>query len=172
MVPDPLGQFMSMTSGLKLTIEERERISRTASAIYDPMNEILGVRIVPPATARAATFVRTASIHFDIDSNGDVFFLEIMGPAREKLKVSNLSWPGSAIPARVRFSNPEECAEEDIESFETDPSGKVLRIRMNVNSIVRWVEPAAGLVFGADSADRLVELWIAEVAVRDGGGFL
>lgn len=160
---------MNTACGLKLSIEAHEAAPRTASAIYDPVTGILGVRIVPLMTARSATFVRTASIHFDIDSHGDMFFLEILGPGREKWKVSNLNWPESAIPLRVRFSNPEECAEEDSESFETDPSGKVLRIRMNANSIVRWIEPATGLVFGADSAGRLAELWIAEVAIGDGG---
>lgn len=156
---------MKRISGLKVKVEEQSGPQRTAFATYVSGNpDSVEVRLEPSMKPRGATFVRTASIHFDIDSNGDLSVLEILGPPQSAWKICDLHWPEGAKAARIRFREPEQCEEGVNEIFEKNRQGDILRIIFISRPVIQHVEPARDLLFGIDDADELVEVWIRGIA--------
>lgn len=150
---------MKTTHGLKVRVEEWKPPSRVAVPPYLDLDEHgIYVRIEPQP--RSATFVRTASVHFDLESSGELVGLEILGPLRDMWKISDLSWPKDIKVARIRFREPEQCEESTEEIFQTNKQGDILRILFSLGPSSQYVEPASGLAFGIDEADELVDIWI------------
>jgi hypothetical protein len=158
---------MKTSRGLKIQVEAGTKPPRAASAIYLLSEDIVDVYLEPRTTSSGGSFVRTASIHFDLDPNGDISHLEILGGPRSTWKICNLQRPERAKMALVRFQEPEQCEEEENEIFETNELGNLLRIICMPESVAQYVEVARGLVFGISEADELVEIWISDLSISD-----
>lgn len=133
---------------------------KVARAIYLP-SDVIEVRL-EPLTAPRGSFVRTQSVHFDLDVDGHVCSLEVVGPPRAAWKVCALEWPKDAEMAQLRFVEPEACSEEEAEAFETNSGKDLLRVMFSSRQrTARYIEPADGVVFGTSEDGELSELWIA-----------
>lgn len=112
------------------------------------------------------TFVRSQSVHFDLDSNGYVPSIEVMGPPRSGWQACELKKPQEIEIAELRFLEPEQCEEEEIEQFKSAATGATLVIVFLPRSPVRFASPADGLIFGVDEIGELAELWIENIELR------
>jgi len=135
---------------------------RVASAVYLP-SDVVEVRITP-RLYRRGSFVRSQSVHFDIDPEGHVFNIEVLGPPRSEWQVCQLQWPTDIEKAEVRFVEPEQCEEEETEVFETNQARDLLHIVFSDDPPTRRVESAQGLVFGISEDGSLSEIWIARLS--------
>lgn len=132
---------------------------KVAQGIYLP-SDVIEVRL-EPLTAPRGSFVRTQSVHFDLDVDGHVSSLEVVGSPRSAWRVCALEWPKDAEMAQLRFVEPEACSEEETEAFETNADKSLLRVTFSSRQrTVRYIESADGLVFGISERGELSELWI------------
>ncbi len=146
--------------GLKVRVDPR-RQNRVVHARYQP-SEFVEVSF-PLSLETWSSFVRSQSVHFDLDPDGYSANIEVMGPPRHTWRVSELHWPQEIEEGDVRFLQPEQCEEDETEQFETNLERNVLRIVFTSRTPNRYVAPAASLVFGIDEMGELVELWIGNL---------
>jgi hypothetical protein len=136
-------------------------------ASYLHGDEIVDVRL-EPAGRTVVSYVRTESIHIDIDEAGYPVHIEILGPpASAWHRQASLRAPAAEV-ARVRFvARERETGPE--RAFQTDESASMLRIIATARPSVRYVAMARDLIVGIDEDSQLTELWIARFGERVAG---
>jgi hypothetical protein len=120
---------------------------------------IVDIRLEPAGRA-VVSYVRTESIHIDIDEAGYPVGIEILGPPASAWHRRASLKPPTAEIARVRFiAREQETGPE--RAFETDESTSVLRVVATPRQSIRYVALARDLIVGIDEDSQLTELWIA-----------
>jgi hypothetical protein len=130
-------------------------------------DDIVVVRVVPHP-GNVVSFVRTESIHFDIDDRGHPLGIEILGPSvSEWRRRSSLTPPRGEI-ARLRFiAREQETGSE--EAFETNDDLSILRIVITDRPSIRYVAIGTRLLFGIDKDSQLSDMWITHFTSPPGG---
>jgi hypothetical protein len=151
---------MSSRRGLRVTVRPLDALP-VAICRYLP-SQMVEVRLSPPPETKGS-FVRTQSVHFDLDAQSRISLIEILGPPQSKWDVRALEWPSEARVGTLEFLEPEQCEEEETESFATTSQRTMLRIVFIDRPVHQHVEIARNLVCGLDDRSELVQLWVAGI---------